>query len=483
MLRRVRSVVKRLFEKLFGDASRRRTGRRCSVVAAALLAATLVGGCAINPAPPLADASTKSAAAAGDDEQREARRIRHWITANGARVYFLPAPDLPIVDLRVVFDAGSARDGQHPGVARLAASALRSGAANMDVEQIAARLAAVGAQLGVDARRDMAWLQLRSLSSEAELAPAVEIAAAILGSPSFPEGEIERLKQQGLIALREERQSPGKTAERAFFAALYGDHPYARRPDEDDVRSLDRAAVRDFFARHYVASNAVVAIVGDLDRAAAEALAERVTAVLPRGEPAAPLPPVAELSRGETLRIPFPSQQAHILIGQPGLSRGDADYFSLYLGNHVFGGSGFSSRLVGEVREKRGLAYSVYSHFLPMAERGPFQMGLQTRGDQAEGAAELVREELRRFVAEGPSEAEIEAALLNITGGSPLRTDSNRKLVEYLAMIGFYDLPLDYLDAFNARISAEDAASVRDAFQRRVAPQRLITVIVGGGAE
>lgn len=479
-------MVKHLLKKRFFDVLRQRRGARRSAPATALLSAllatSLTAGCAMQPASPLAGA-TASGAAAAAGEQREVRRIRHWTTANGARVYYLPAADLPIVDLRVVFDAGSARDGDRPGVARLTASALRSGAAQMDVEQIAARLAAVGAQLSVDAMRDMAWLQLRSLSSAAELAPAVEIAAAILGSPSFPEGEIERLKQQGLIALREEQQNPGQIAERAFFDALYGDHPYARRPDEADVRALDRAAVRDFAARHYVASNAVVAIVGDLDRAAAEALAERVTAGLPRGEPAPPLPPVAELDASRTLRIPFPSQQAHILIGQPGLSRGDPDYFSLYLGNHVFGGSGFASRLVGEVREKRGLAYSVYSYFLPMAERGPFQMGLQTRGDQAEGAAELVREELRRFVAEGPSAAEIEASLLNVTGSSPLRTDSNRKLVEYLALIGFYDLPLDYLDAFNARVSAEDAASVRDAFQRRIDPDRLITVIVGGGAE
>jgi zinc protease len=331
--------------------------------------------------------------------------------------------------------------------------------------------------------RDMAWVSLRSLSSAAELAEASAVMRALLVEPDLPEGEIERLKNQMLVGLRSQLQDPGEVAERAFYRALYDDHPYGQVLDEGDIAALDRNALLDFYRRYFVAKNTVVAIVGDLDRAGAEALAEQLVGELPEGIKPAEIPPVPVLKEARSIHVPFPSQQAHVLIGQPGLRRGDADYYSLYLGNHVFGGSGFASRLMGEVREKRGLAYSVYSYFMPMAQNGPFQMGLQTRVDQAELAVQLVHDELQRFVAEGPSADELERAQLNVTGGSALRTDSNKKLVEYLSLIGFYDLPLDYLDAFNGHIEAESVASVRDAFQRRVNPDALITVVVGGDAE
>jgi len=147
--------------------------------------------------------------------------------------------------------------------------------------------------------------------------------------------------------------------------------------------------------------------------------------------------------------------------------------------NHPFGGSGFASRLVDEVREKRGLAYSVYSYFMPMRLPGPFQMGLQTRNDQADQALQIVNDELRRYIKEGPTKEELEASLTNITGGFPLRVDSNRKLVEYIAMIGFYDLPLSYLQDFTKKIREVDINKIRDALLRRIQPDKMITVIVG----
>ncbi|MFP5504962.1 MAG: M16 family metallopeptidase, partial [Gammaproteobacteria bacterium] len=189
---------------------------------------------------------------------------------------------------------------------------------------------------------------------------------------------------------------------------------------------------------------------------------------------------VSDLPVAQDQRIEHPSSQTHILIGQPGMRRDDPDYFALYVGNHVLGGGGLVSRLSNEVREKRGLSYSVYSYFLPMTERGPFQMGLQTRNDQADEAVRVLRETLAAYVAEGPTAAELEAAKNNITGGQALRIDSNRKILEYLAVIGFYDLPLDYLETFNAKVEAVTLAQVREVFQRRIRPERMLTVRVGG---
>jgi zinc protease len=153
------------------------------------------------------------------------------------------------------------------------------------------------------------------------------------------------------------------------------------------------------------------------------------------------------------------------------------------VGNYVLGGGGFASRMVEEVRQKRGLAYSAYSYFSPLAEKGVFLIGLQTRKDQAEEALNVVRATVSRYVAEGPSERELSAAKQNLVGGFPLRIDSNKKIHDYLAVIGFYNLPLDYLDQFVQKIEAVTVADVQDAFRRRVDPERMVTVVVGGATK
>jgi len=408
--------------------------------------------------------------------------IQHWQTSNGARVYFAPAPELPMVDIQLVFNAGSARDGDRPGLAQLTHTLLDKGADGLSANQIAEQLEGVGARLGGDSMRDMATLNLRSLNDAKYLRPAVAVFAKLVAQPDFNADDLNRERERMLIGLQYAQQQPEAVSEKAFYAALYGAHPYASPPEGtvESLKSLDRAAVQDFHKRYYVARNAVVAIVGAVDRATAEKLAETATADLAAGEAAPTLPAVADFTAAREQRIEHPSTQTHVLIGQPGIRRDDADYFTLYVGNYVLGGGGLVSRLSEEVREKRGLSYSVYSYFMPMAERGPFQLGLQTRNDQAAEALKVLRETLSRYVAEGPTAAELEAAKKNITGGQALRVDSNRKILEYLAVIGFYQLPLDYLDTFNGKVEAVTLEQVRDAFKRRVQPERMLTLLVGG---
>jgi len=239
--------------------------------------------------------------------------------------------------------------------------------------------------------------------------------------------------------------------------------------------------VVNFYRRYFVARNAVVAIVGAVDRRQAEHIAEQVTKRLPTGNAAPKLPAVAALAKSEVLHIPHPSTQTHILMGQPGLRRNDPDYFPLYVGNFILGGSGFTSRITTEIREKRGLAYSAYSYFLPMRELGPFMLGLQTRNATADESLKVLHETLEQFVKEGPTAKELEAAKRNITGGFALNVDSNSDIVQYLAMIGFYQLPNDYLDTFIEHVNAVTVEQIRDAFARRIVPDHMVTVTVGGG--
>lgn len=408
--------------------------------------------------------------------------IQHWTTANGARVYFVPAPELPIVDVRVVFDAGSARDGAKAGLARLTNVLLNAGTAALSADAVAERLDAVGARLSSGALRDMAWLALRSLADPHYRVPAVDTVARLLREPAFALESLERERNRMLAALQERAQSPSAIAEQVFYQTLYDKHPYASPPEgtEPSLNAITREDVQAFHRRYYTAANAVVAIVGDLDRAGAERLADDLVGHLPIGETAPPLPTVAPVKNGPVIHVPHPSSQSHINMGELGISRGEPGYYSLYLGNHVLGGGGLVSRLTEEVREKRGLSYSVYSYFSPMQVAGPFRVGLQTRRDQVDEAIKVVEAVLRDFVQQGPEKEELEAARQNITGGFALSIDSNSKIIQYVAMIGFYRLPLDYLQTFTTRIEAVSLEQVTAAFRQRIQPDRLITIIVGG---
>ncbi|MCW8831013.1 MAG: insulinase family protein, partial [Gammaproteobacteria bacterium] len=198
-----------------------------------------------------------------------------------------------------------------------------------------------------------------------------------------------------------------------------------------------------------------------------------------QGEKAAPIPEVAPLAEKKVVRIQYPSKQVHIYMGQPGMKRGDDDYFDLYMANHPFGGSGFASRLVKTIREDRGLAYSVYSYFHPMREAGPFMMGMQTRADQADQAVGLLKAELEKYIKEGPEDDELADSISNVVGSFPLNLDSNGKLMGYLAMMGFYDMPDDYLQTFVDQIGSVTPADARKAMAQRIKADRLVTVIVG----
>ncbi|VAX08239.1 FIG015287: Zinc protease [hydrothermal vent metagenome] len=411
-------------------------------------------------------------------------KIQTWQTTNGAKVMYVYAPQLPMVDVRIVFDAGSARDGKQPGLARLTNTMLSKGAGDWNTDTLAERFDDIGAVFSSSAMRDSASLSLRSLNDKELLNTALLTLQTILTQPHFDEKEFTRMRKQTLIALKSQLQSPGTIANKIFYKALYNDHPYASPTlgTETSIKTISRKDLQTFYQRYYVASNALIAIVGDVDLKQATQLANKLLAKLPEGKPAPALPAVTPLRQAQIIKKTHPSTQTHILVGQPGLYRGDPDYFALYVGNHILGGSGFGSRIMQEIREKRGLAYSSYSYFIPLRLPGPFQMGLQTSNAQRDEALALLNEILQTFIKEGPTEKEMQHAIKNITGGFPLRIDSNKDIIGYIVMIGFYNLPLDYLGKFNAKIEAITAVKIQDAFARRVHPDKLVTVMVGGDA-
>lgn len=407
--------------------------------------------------------------------------IQHWTTASGTRVYFVATSVLPIVDLSLVFDAGAARDGNKPGLAALTSRLLTDGTAELDAGAIARRFERYGARVATDNSRDTARLTVRSLSAPENLQPTLDHLIEVLSKPVFPAASLERRRAQALVGLRQAQQSPGRVAERAFAQALFGDHPYANLPQGSisGVQTISRDDVQAFHDRYYVAANAIIAIVGDLQRPQAESIATRLAQALKRGSAAPALPPVPDLKKAKIVRRPFDSSQTHILIGEPAISRSNPDFMPLYVANHVLGGSGLVSLLADRMRAQRGLSYSTSSTLITAAQRGWFELASSVRNDKLDESLRVLRKTLQRYAASGPSRQRLEAAKRNITGSFPLRLDSNQDILAHMVMIGFYRLPLDYLQTFPKRVEAVSQPQTQQAFQGHVDPSQMVTVLVG----
>lgn len=419
---------------------------------------------------------------AGVSSAEAVPEIQNWSTPSGGRVLFVPTEGLPMLDVRMVFDAGSARDGREFGIAALTAGMLDSGAGALDADTIAERLDAIGAILSSGASRDSAHVALRTLTDPPKLKEALEVFETVISQPRFESKDFEREKNRILLGIQQKGEDPGEISEMAFMKALYGEHPYAHPVEgvKETVEKLKASDLARFHKDAYTRGNAILVMVGQVTRPEAEAIAVQVYARLPEGAPKPALEDPAPLSGSETVTTAFPSEQTHVYSGVLGLKANDPDYFPLVVGNHILGGSGLVSRIMEEVREKKGLAYSAFSYFLPMRVQGPYQMGLQSKNASAREATEIAIKTLREFVDKGPTDKELDAAKKNIIGGYVLRLDSNAKLIGEVAAIGFLGRPLNWLNRYTAQVEAVKREDIQRAFKARIDPDRLKTIMVGG---
>lgn len=408
-------------------------------------------------------------------------RIESWKTPKGAKVMFVHAPEIPMLDVRVVFNAGSAQDSELPGLAKLTSSMLDEGAGVSDVDEIAQHFEGLGASLSTSSYRDMAVVSLRTLSDKTYRENALTLFYDIVARPTFPNNSLKRIKAQMQVSLQQEKQNPSALGGKFLFETLYPNQPYGIHSNgtEESLTLIGRDALQAFHKKHYVANNMVVAMIGNIKRSQAEFIAMQLDKQLPAGQAATALLEPKPLQKNQSKHIEFPSTQTHVTVANIGVKRGDPNWFPLYVGNEILGAGGFSSRLNKVIRQDNGLAYSVGSHFTPMAEKGPFIIGLQTRNDQSQQAISLVNETLSDFINNGPTQEELEDAKRHILGSFPLQTASNSSIVNYLGMIGFYNLPHDYLETFPQQIDAVTKNDIKQAFERVINPKAMLTITVG----
>lgn len=408
-------------------------------------------------------------------------KTEHWLTANGVKVVFYQAMEVPMLDISLAFAAGSAYDEQHYGLAALTTQMMNEGSAGIDAITLAESLADTGAQFDTAITRDMAVFNLRTLTDKKALEQAIATFTQIINQPHFPQAALEREKKQFLVAITQMQASPDELATQTFFQNLYQNHPYAHPVNgtEQSIQHITQQQVIQFYKRYYVAKNATLVIVGAINSPKAHQLAEQLTKKLSPGKEAPTIPSATPLKKAQHIQIPFPSTQTTVRLGQLGIDHQNPNYFPLIVGNYILGGGSLVSRLAIEVREKKGLTYNIDSQFVPMPGPGPFFIALSTQNKEAHEAIHLTNELLKEFVAQGPSEHELKAAKNYLTGSFPMSLASNRTIASLLLRMNFYRLPKDYLTTYLAKINQVTKEDIKNAFEKEIHPEQLLLVTVG----
>jgi len=415
--------------------------------------------------------------------------IEKLSSVKGAKAYLVQTRTLPMVDIEISIDAGDRYDpvGKN-GLASMTAELMRYGArvqkGVLTEAQIADEIADLGADIGVSVGGERAVMRIRSLSRKDLRDRAVQLASVMLSAPTYEAAILEREKQRAITGLLEAETRPEAVLERRFRKLVYGNYPLGESPSVKSVSSVSTSDLARFHQQFYRGDRMIVSIVGDVSPIEASEIVEILLKNMPQSGVMIPVLPELQRSPIEPLssrevEIPFDSQQAHIAIGMTAITRSNPDYFPLIVGNYILGGGGFVSRLMSEVREKRGLAYSVFSYFAPGKDTGIFQAGLQTKGDQAALALEVMSSTMANFITNGATPSELQAAKANLINGFPLRIDNNRKLLDNVSSIAWNDLPLDTLETWTQKVNAVTLEQVSAAFQKYLAMDRMKIVVLG----
>lgn len=407
--------------------------------------------------------------------------IQHWTTPEGVKVLFVQTKGLPILDITLNFDAASSRDGKQYGVASLTNSLLGTASKYHNEEQIINAFESVGAQFSASSLKDMSIVSLRTLSRESVLRKSLDIFTEIITQPKFKQKYLTREKRQTLQSIKVGKQSPESIASLAFDQAVFGKHPYAHNKigTQTSIQAITTQDLIRHYQQFYVAKNLTIALVGDVSKVKAKQIARQISHGLNVGKKPKPNLNVKPLDEAKDIHINFPSKQTHLLIGQTGINRSHSDFYALYLGNHIFGGSGLVSIFSNHIREEKGLAYSAYSYLTKMQSNGLFVMRLQTKNTQVDEAKRIAIQTLDNFINNPLGVQRLQDGKDNITTGFALQTASNANILTYLSIIGFYNLPLNYLSSFTEKINAVSVQEVQDAFKRLIDIDKLIILSVG----
>ena len=406
-------------------------------------------------------------------------KVQRMVLPNGLVVLINEEHSLPFVTFQLLVDSGSRRDPRgKEGLANLTARGLLFGTSKRTIVSINEELDFMGASLHASAGRDYAAVTLKILKKD--LKPGIDLLVDAVTDPTFPEGEVKRELEKTLAAIQSEEDQPEAVAEKAFERTLFFNGPYGHPVEgtKESVPRLTREAVIHFFQTYYHPNNAVLTVVGDI------AGDELKTNLFPRLErwPKMKSPEetfeVTFEKGGKTIKVPREITQANVILGHQGVSRSNPDYYALTVMNYILGGGGFTSRLVEEIRVKRGLAYAVDSFFDAAKYPGSFQIVLQTKNSTAREAIALSLQQIERIRKEPVSEKELRGAKEYLIGSFPMRFDTQGKMANFLTQVEYYGLGLDYPEKYPSLIRAVTREDVLRVARTYLHPENIISVIV-----
>jgi len=408
-----------------------------------------------------------------------AARIQHLISPGGIEAWFVQDATVPLIAMEYAFGGGATQDpADKPGVGNLVADLLDEGSGDLDSNTFHERLDRRAIELSFTSTRDYFRGSLRMLKDNKD--EAFDLLRMSLTSPHFDSADVERIRSQVLSGLRRDSTNPSALAGRKFLEIAYGDHPYGRQASGtlESVPKIDVADLKDYVRRVLARDTLKIAVVGDVDPAALGALLDKTFGGLPAKASLTPVPDVEAAKPPQRAFIPLDVPQTVVTFGGPGFMRHDPNFMAAYVVNHILGGGGLSSRLYHEVREKRGLAYSVYETLLWMDHSALFIGNTGTRADRAGETVDAVNKEIRRIAEDGPTQTELDEAKSYLKGSQMLALDTSSKLASALLQYQIDKLPIDYIEKRNAIV---DAVTLDDAKKaaRRLWGQGLLTVVVG----
>jgi zinc protease len=408
----------------------------------------------------------------------EATVIQRVVSPGGIEAWLVQEPSVPLVALDFAFRGGANQDPvDKPGVATMATALLDEGAGEFDSRGFHERAEARAIELGFNANRDQTTGSLRTLS--ANLDEAVELLRLALTEARFDKSDIERIRDQMLSGLRRETTSPNEMASHRWWSTAFPGHPYGRpvRGTTESVSAITVSDLKDYMRRVFARDTLKIAIVGGIDAATAGKFIDKVFGTLPAKSDLSDVPVMRPQGLGQKIPIDLDVPQSVLILGGLGIARSDPDFMAAFVVNHVLGGGSFSSRLYREVREVRGLAYSVFSTLVPLEHAALFMTGTATRADRTGQTLDVLQSEIRRLAEDGPTEEELAKSKSFLTGSYALSFDTSSKIAAQLVQIQREGLGIDYIDRRNSLVEAVTMADVKRVARRLLDAGMLVTVV------
>ena len=406
--------------------------------------------------------------------------IQRVVSPGGVEAWLVEDHTNPIIAVRFAFDGGAALDPEgREGLAEMVSSLLDEGAGDLDSQAFQRRLEDLAVRLRFDAGRDTFGGHLRTLTRNRDA--AFDLLRLALTAPRFDDEPVARIRNQILAGLRRELEDPDTIASRTLSRALFPDHPYGRPVGgtPESIAAITTGGLKRFVEQRLARANLVIGVVGDITPEVLARLLDSTFGGLPERAAAGRVADTKPAASNETIVVTKPVPQSAIVFGQEGIKRDDPDFYAAYVMNYVLGGGGFTSRLYDQVREKRGLAYSVYSSLYPLDHAALIVGGAGTANARVAETLSVVREEWRRLAAGGLTEKELADAKTYLTGSFPLRFTSSGRIASMLVGMQRDNLGIDYLERRNSYIEAVTLNDVNRVARRILDADRLIVVVVG----